>query len=199
MNFRRLPLFASLLLACAFVVPAHAQRVSTADRLTALEQQLSAMRSGNQSTHTAPRNVYRCADGKYVAMSGSMQSMAERILRTIGRPELIDDPRFRTNTDRMKNREALDAIIETFVGTRSQAENLALFEAAQVTVGPVCSAADLLEHPYPAGREAIVEVDDPDQVCQRGLGFGIDFVDIYENWELASRTRRAVVSHRTAF
>lgn len=47
MNFRRLPLFASLLLACAFVVPAHAQRVSTADRLTALEQQLSAMRSGN--------------------------------------------------------------------------------------------------------------------------------------------------------
>jgi hypothetical protein len=43
------------------------------------------------------------------------------------------------------------------------------------------------------------EVDDPDQVCQRGLGFGIDFVDIYENWELASRTRRAVVSHRTAF
>jgi crotonobetainyl-CoA:carnitine CoA-transferase CaiB-like acyl-CoA transferase len=122
----------------------------------------AAMRSGNQSTHTAPRNVYRCADGKYVAMSGSMQSMAERILRTIGRPELIEDPRFRTNTDRLKNREALDAIIEAFVGSRSQAENLALFEAAQVTVGPVCSAADLLEHPYPAGREAIVELDDPD-------------------------------------
>jgi hypothetical protein len=43
------------------------------------------------------------------------------------------------------------------------------------------------------------EVQDPDQVCQQGLGFGIDFVDIYENWELASPTRRAVVSHRTAF
>ena len=122
----------------------------------------AAMRSGNQSTHTAPRNVYRCADGKYVAMSGSMQSMAERILRTIGRPELIDDPRFRTNTDRLRHREELDQIIEVFISARTQAENLALFEAAEVTVGPVCSAADLLEHPYPAGREALVELDDPD-------------------------------------
>ena len=80
------------------------------------------MRSGNQSSHTAPRNVYRCKDDRYVAMSGSMQSMAERIMETIGRPELKTDPRFIDNTARVANRNALDEIIGAFIAQRSQAE-----------------------------------------------------------------------------
>jgi crotonobetainyl-CoA:carnitine CoA-transferase CaiB-like acyl-CoA transferase len=120
------------------------------------------MRSGNQSTHTAPRNVYRCSDGKFVAMSGSMQSMAMRIFDTIGRPELKDDARFATNDARVRNRDELDAIIGGFIRQQTQAENLRLFDAAGVTAGPVCSVADLLEHPYVLGREAIVEMVDSD-------------------------------------
>ena len=122
----------------------------------------ATMRAGNQSTHTAPRNVYQCGDGGYVAMSGSMQSMAMRILDTIGRPELKTDARFATNEARVANRDELDAIIGAFIVTRSTEENLALFEAAGVTVGPVCSMADLLHHPYTLGREAIVELEDAD-------------------------------------
>ncbi|CAN7543085.1 CoA transferase [Pseudorhodoferax sp. LjRoot39] len=118
------------------------------------------MRSGNQSTHTAPRNIYACADGKYVALSGSMQSMAMRILDTIGRPELKDDPRFATNGARVAHRETLDAIIAAFIGVRSQQDNLDAFEAAGVTVGPVCSVADLMDHPFVTGRQAIVHVED---------------------------------------
>ena len=120
------------------------------------------MRSGNQSSHTAPRNVYRCKDDRYVAMSGSMQSMAEKIMETIGRPELKTDPRFIDNTARVAHRNELDEIIGAFIAQRSQAENLALFEAAGVTVGPVCSVADLMSDPYVEGREAIVEVEDRD-------------------------------------
>lgn len=120
------------------------------------------MRSGNQSTHTAPRNIYPCSDGRYVAMSGSMQSMAMRILDTIGRPDLKDDPRFAANDQRVNNRDELDAIIGEFIGARTQEENLSLFEAAGVTVGPVCSVADLLDHPFVKGREAIVELEDQD-------------------------------------
>jgi crotonobetainyl-CoA:carnitine CoA-transferase CaiB-like acyl-CoA transferase len=120
------------------------------------------MRSGNQSSHTAPRNVYRCKDDRYVAMSGSMQSMAEKIMETIGRPDLKTDPRFIDNTARVAHRNELDAIIGAFIAQRSQAENLALFEAAGVTVGPVCSVADLIDDPYVKGREAIVEVEDRD-------------------------------------
>jgi len=122
----------------------------------------ASMRAGNQAMHTAPRNVYACSDGGFVALSGSMQSMAMRILETIGRPELKDDARFATNDGRVANREALDDLIGAFIGARSTEENLALFEAAGVTVGPVCSVADLLDHPYTRGRGVIVEVEDRD-------------------------------------
>jgi crotonobetainyl-CoA:carnitine CoA-transferase CaiB-like acyl-CoA transferase len=123
---------------------------------------VATMRAGNQSSHTAPRNVYQCGDGGFVALSGSMQSMAMRILDTIGRPELKTDPRFATNEGRVANRVALDHIIADFIGARSTQENLDLFEAAGVTVGPVCSMADLLDHPYTNGREAIVKLEDSD-------------------------------------
>lgn len=95
-----------------------------------------------------------------MALSGSMQSMAMRVLDAIGRPELKTDARFATNEGRVTHREALDAIIGGFIAERSVAQNLALFEAAGVTVGPVCSMAELLDHPYTLGREAIVEVED---------------------------------------
>jgi formyl-CoA transferase len=117
-------------------------------------------RTGSLSNQTAPRNVYRCKDGKYVALSASMQAMAERLLRTIGRAELIDDPRFRTNTDRVANRDQLDPIVAEFMAARTQAENLALFEEAGVTVGAVPDVAELAAHPYPLDREALVSMPD---------------------------------------
>lgn len=118
------------------------------------------MRAGNQSSHTSPRNVYRCADGEYVALSGSMQSMAMRIFDTIGLPELKDDPRFATNDARVAHRDEVDAVIGEFIARRSQEDNLALFEAAEVTVGPVCSMGDLMDHPYIRGREVLVDLPD---------------------------------------
>lgn len=118
------------------------------------------MRSGNQSAHTAPRNVYLCKDGEHIAMSGSMQSMAMRIFDTIGRPDLKTDPRFDTNDARVQNKDELDEIIQAFVGQRTRNDNLALFEQAGVTAGPVMSVADLIDHPYVTGREAIVHVPD---------------------------------------
>jgi crotonobetainyl-CoA:carnitine CoA-transferase CaiB-like acyl-CoA transferase len=122
----------------------------------------SVHRNGNQSMHAAPRNLYVCGDGKYVALSGSMQSMAERLFHAIGRPDLIEDARFATNDRRLENRDELDSIIGDFIRDRSRADNLALFEAAGVTVGPVCSVDELLDHPYIVGREVIVELADED-------------------------------------
>lgn len=120
------------------------------------------MRSGNQSSHTAPRNVYKCSDGQYVALSGSMQSMAERIFDTIGRPELRQDARFATNDARVENRDQLDAILSAFIEQRTQQQNLELFEKAKVTVGPVYSVADLVDHPYVKLREVLVNLPDGD-------------------------------------
>jgi formyl-CoA transferase len=119
-------------------------------------------RLGSRSNTSSPRNVYACSDGKYVALSASMQSMAERLFRVMGRPDLITDPRFATNTDRIRNGEEIDAIVAEFMAQRTQAENLELFDKVGVTVGPVCDVSDLVDHPFICEREAIVELPDAD-------------------------------------
>ncbi len=113
------------------------------------------LRTGSRSTTTAPRNVYRCKDGKYVALSASMQAMAERLLRAIGRPELIDDPRFVTNADRVRNNDALDPVVAEFMASRPREAILAFFEEADVTVGPVSDVADLVADPLVREREVL--------------------------------------------
>jgi formyl-CoA transferase len=118
-------------------------------------------RTGSRSTNSAPRNAYRCSDGKYVGLSGSTQTMAERVLRTIGRPELVDDPRFRTNADRLKNVEALDAIIAAFFAQLTQAKAVDLMEKAEVTVGPIYDASQILDDPHVIEREILADYEDP--------------------------------------
>ncbi len=116
--------------------------------------------TGSRSSNSAPRNAYRCRDGKYVSLSGSTQSMAERVFKAIGRPELIEDPRFRTNADRLKNVEALDALIGDFIGGMDQAELVALMEAAEVTVGPIYDIAQIMTDPHVVEREIIADYPD---------------------------------------
>ncbi len=117
-------------------------------------------RSGNRASITAPRNVYQCRCGRYVALSASIEAMARRLFTAIGRAELLDDPRFATNAARLANVEAVDAVIQDFIAARDRDEVLAFFEAAEVTVGPVYDASELLADPHIAGREAIVTMQD---------------------------------------
>jgi crotonobetainyl-CoA:carnitine CoA-transferase CaiB-like acyl-CoA transferase len=117
-------------------------------------------RTGSRSTNSAPRNAYQCKDGLYVALSGSTQGMAERILRVIGRPELVDDPRFRTNADRLRHVEELDEIIGEFIRDHTQAENVAFFEKAEVTVGPIYDIRQILEDEHFAAREILADYPD---------------------------------------
>ena len=117
-------------------------------------------RTGSRSTNSAPRNAYRCSDGLYVGLSGSIQKMAERLFRSIGRPDLVDDPRFRTNADRLRNVEALDAIIGAFIAQRTQAENVAFFEAAAVTIGPIYDTPSLMADAHVVARELLADYPD---------------------------------------
>lgn len=119
-------------------------------------------RTGSRSTNAGPRNAYRCQDGRYVCLSSSTQKMAERLFRSIGRPDLIDHPRYRTNADRVKHAEELDAIIGAFVAERTQAENVAFFEQAEVTIGPIYDISQIMEDPHVLGRELIADYPDPD-------------------------------------
>jgi len=119
-------------------------------------------RTGSRSLTTSPRNVYRTKDERYIAISASMQVMAERVFRAIGRPEMIDDPRFRTNTDRVRNIEACDGAVADFIAARTLADNMAIFEAAEVTANPVYEIDQLLDDPHVHERGVIVEAPDAD-------------------------------------
>ncbi|NBT40293.1 MAG: CoA transferase, partial [Alphaproteobacteria bacterium] len=101
-------------------------------------------------------------DGKHVALSASMQAMAERLFRAMGQPELIDDPRFRTNSDRVAHKEELDAIVANFMASHDQKDLLDLFEREDVTVGPVVGIAEFVQHPYVHDRRVVLNMPDED-------------------------------------
>jgi len=117
-------------------------------------------RTGSGSSTASPRNVYMTRDGKWLAMSGSMQSMAERIFRVIGRDDMNRDPRYRTNEDRVAHREEVDAIVGGWIGERTLDEAMAVFERENVTVAPVYDIAQICEDRHFDEREILVELPD---------------------------------------
>jgi crotonobetainyl-CoA:carnitine CoA-transferase CaiB-like acyl-CoA transferase len=110
---------------------------------------------------SAPRGMYRCRNDEWMALSGSAQPVAERILNLVGGAELAGDPRFRTNELRVRNVDALDGIIGDWCADKSRAEAIEKMSAAGCAVGPVETVRTLLRNPQVVAREAILEVEDP--------------------------------------
>ena len=119
-------------------------------------------RSGSASNTASPRNVYRCADGKYLALSGSTQQMAKRVFEVIGRPDMIKDHKFSTNSSRVKNRDEIDRILGEWFAQYSNQKALDIMRQAGVTVGPVYSIADATGDVHFVEREIFVDVEDAD-------------------------------------
>jgi crotonobetainyl-CoA:carnitine CoA-transferase CaiB-like acyl-CoA transferase len=117
-------------------------------------------RTGSRSAITSPRNVFETSDGRFIAISASIQAMAERVFRTIGRPDMIADPRFRTNSDRVANGEECEAPLAAFIKARTLAQALAAFEKAEVTAAPVYDIDQFLDDPHVQAREIVVELPD---------------------------------------
>ncbi|MEO9341073.1 CoA transferase [Mesorhizobium sp. SB112] len=119
-------------------------------------------RSGSASNTVSPRNVYKCRDGKFAALSGSTQTVAMRIFDIIGRPDMKTDPRFSTNVERVKHRDLVDAAVSGWFAERDRADALATMRAAGATVGPVYDIADIAEDAHFAERGIVVDVEDAD-------------------------------------
>ncbi|HUZ03601.1 MAG TPA: CoA transferase [Thermomicrobiaceae bacterium] len=119
-------------------------------------------RIGNRSAHVAPRNTYRCGDGQWVSLSGSTQTIWERLCSAMGRPELATDPRFSSNELRIENVEALDAEIGAWMALHPRSEVIATMNSAEVAVGPINDIPTIFADPHFAAREDLVEVEDPD-------------------------------------
>ena len=114
-------------------------------------------RIGNRSNVAAPRGIYKTEDNKYVSLSASMQSMWEKLALTIGSSDLIKDPRFLTNSDRLNNQDDLDKPISKFIKKYSREEVLNIFSKEGITVGPVLDISEIIEHPYIKDREVLID------------------------------------------
>ena len=113
-------------------------------------------RMGSLIPYTVPRGVYKCSDGKFVAMSTSSDSIAGRVMTLLG---FGDDDRFSTFAGRIENRHVIDDAIEKWFAQHTQAEALAIFEEIQAAAGPVLDMHDIAHDPHYAARDAIVRVE----------------------------------------
>ena len=117
-------------------------------------------RTGNRSVNNAPRNVYRTADDEWVAISTSSQSIAERVMALVGRPELVDQPWFSSGHSRAQHADELDEAVASWVAARPTAVVLEEFERAQAAVAPVYDVRGILADPQYAALGTVQTVDD---------------------------------------
>jgi crotonobetainyl-CoA:carnitine CoA-transferase CaiB-like acyl-CoA transferase len=117
-------------------------------------------RLGNRSSNNAPRNVYKTADGRWVAVSTSSQSIAERVMVLVGRPELVEEPWFRTGRERAEHADVLDDAVGSWIAERSMDDVMTAFEKAEAAVGPVHDIRGIMTDPQYAALQTIVAVDD---------------------------------------
>ena len=132
-------------------------------QITAFDQLgLVQPRTGNRSANNAPRNVYRTGDGEWVAVSTSSQNIAERVVRLAGRPDLVEQPWFRTGRERAEHADELDAVLADWIGARPTKEVLEAFEQAQAAVAPVYDVRGVVSDPQYQALGTVTTVDDPD-------------------------------------
>jgi crotonobetainyl-CoA:carnitine CoA-transferase CaiB-like acyl-CoA transferase len=104
--------------------------------------------SGSTLTGIVPTNTYRCADGKYVIIGGNGDSIYQRLMRAIGRPEMAEDPRYATNAKRVENEREIDAAISTWTQARDSGAVLRVLQDADVPNGPIYNVADMMADPH---------------------------------------------------
>lgn len=130
-------------------------------------------RYGNRSVNNAPRNVYESKDHKFLAVSASATSVAERVLTLVGRKDLIVEPWFATGVGRAEHGELIDTAVADWIADRDAAEVVAQFEAASASVAPIYQVDELLADPQVRSRQTVISVPDADfdQVAMQNVLF----------------------------
>ncbi len=117
-------------------------------------------RTGNRSINNAPRNTYKTRDGRWVAISTSAQSIAERVMRLVGHPEYIEEPWFKSGSERVIHASELDAAVGGWIAQRDLAEVVDVFEQAEAAVAPIYDISDIFTDPQYQALQSIVAVPD---------------------------------------
>ena len=115
---------------------------------------------GSAHRLTAPYQAVRCADG-YVTVGAASDRLFERLSALLGHLEWVGEPEFATNAQRVKNREALAARIESITSLQPRAHWLDLFEASGIPCGAINSYAEVFADPQIRARDMVVKTDHP--------------------------------------
>ncbi|GAA0939841.1 CoA transferase [Nonomuraea longicatena] len=121
-----------------------------------------AQRTGNRSSSNAPRNTYRTRDGRWLAISTSAQPIAERVMRLVGRADLVERPWFATGAGRVAHVDELDEAVASWIAERDAKEVVAAFEEAQAAIAPIYNVKDIAEDPQYAALDTFIDVPDPE-------------------------------------
>ena len=114
-----------------------------------------AGRHGNRSTNNAPRNTYVTRDGRWVAISASATSIAERVMRLVGRPDIATKPWFASAGERVQRGELLDAAVSSWIRARDFDEVHEKFQEAGAALAPIYDVEQLVNDPQVAALEAM--------------------------------------------
>jgi formyl-CoA transferase len=117
-------------------------------------------RNGSSTEWTAPRNVYLTRDDKWLALSASSQSIAERVMLVVGHPEMIEKPWFADHSGRVAHQAELDQVIGAWIAERDAKDVMAAFQEGQAVIGPVYSIADIFKDAQFMAREMLIKVND---------------------------------------
>ena len=117
-------------------------------------------RDGSRAYFSAPRNAYRTADDRWVAISTSAQSAADRLFVAIGRADLVEEGRFDSTQKRIQHADELDALIADWVGQHSLHDVLRIWDEHAVAGAPIYTVLDIVADAHVAAREMLIDVDD---------------------------------------
>jgi succinyl-CoA:(S)-malate CoA-transferase subunit B len=117
-------------------------------------------RSAFDAPHAAPHSHYPTRDGNWVAVACTNDKIYARFCEAMGAPELVTDPRFLTNADRVAHRAEIDRLVGIFTASMDLKELVALLDAHEIPVSPINSIVDIFDDPQYQARQTMITIED---------------------------------------
>lgn len=140
----------------------------------ALLDQLDRLPGRGEGTRASSlKGIFECADGLWLALSAGTEGIVQRVFAAIGKDDLLEDPRFSSYDARLKNREELNKILESWICTRTREAALTHLQSHGVTAGPLYAVSDAREDPHFQARQVFVDVPgrkgEPDRIAMHNV------------------------------
>jgi crotonobetainyl-CoA:carnitine CoA-transferase CaiB-like acyl-CoA transferase len=150
-------------------------------------------RTGNRSTSSAPRNIYRTSDDKWISVSAATTPLAQRIMEVVGRPDLTQEPWFKSGAGRAANVEVIDQAVAEWIGARTRDDVMRISSEAEITFAPVYSIGEMTQDPHIQATALLERVPDPElgSLLMPGMMFNLSETPGAVRWtgpELGSST-----------